>query len=82
VLIDHDGVEARIFGGFTSGQTFLYDDKGRLRFAGGVTSLRGHAGLNTGRADVIRIANDRNGEGSHPVFGCAINTTTTTGETR
>jgi hypothetical protein len=82
VLIDPDGAEARVFGGFTSGQTFLYDDKGRLRFAGGVTSLRGHAGLNRGRADVIRIANDRNGEGSHPVFGCAISTTTTTGETR
>ena len=83
VLIDQDGAEAKIFGGFTSGQTFLYDGDGRLRFAGGVTSLRGHAGLNRGRADLIRIANERNGNGSHPVFGCAINTTTTaTGATR
>jgi len=82
VLIDQDGAEAKVFGGFTSGQTFLYDGEGRLRFAGGVTSLRGHAGLNRGRADVIRIANERNGNGSHPVFGCAINTTTTTGATR
>jgi len=81
VLLDRDGVEARNFGGFTSGQTFLYDGKGRLRFAGGVTSLRGHAGLNRGRADVIRIAKDRSGNGSHPVFGCAI-TTTSKGETR
>jgi hypothetical protein len=78
VLIDDDGVEARAFGGFTSGQTFLYGDRGRLRFAGGVTSLRGHAGLNRGRVDVIRIANQRGGDGSHPVFGCAI----TTGEKR
>jgi hypothetical protein len=83
VQLDVDGREAKIFGGFTSGQTFLYDGEGRLRFAGGVTSLRGHAGLNRGRADVIRIANQRSGSGSHPVFGCAINTkTTTTGETR
>lgn len=83
VLVDHDGAEAQLFGGFTSGQTFLYDDEGRLRFAGGVTSLRGHAGLNRGRADIIRIANQRSGTGSHPVFGCAINTTTTSrGETR
>jgi len=74
VVIDHDGAEAQVFGGFTSGQTFLYDGDGRLRFAGGVTSLRGHAGLNRGRADVIRIASQRNGNGSHPVFGCAITT--------
>lgn len=74
VLIDEDGAEAGRFGGFTSGQTFLYDGEGRLRFAGGVTSLRGHAGLNRGRVDVIRIANDHSGNGSHPVFGCAIST--------
>ncbi len=80
VLIDHDGAEARLFGGFTSGQTFLYDDQGRLRFAGGVTSLRGHAGLNRGRADVLRIASQRSGSGTHPVFGCAITTTTSKGE--
>ncbi|HUR82022.1 MAG TPA: RedB protein [Thermoanaerobaculia bacterium] len=84
VMLDADGAQARVFGGFTSGQTFLYDGEGRLRFAGGVTSLRGHAGLNRGRADILRIANTRSGEGSHPVFGCAITTTTSTrlGETR
>ena len=83
VQLDVDGNEAKIFGGFTSGQAFLYDGEGRLRFAGGVTSLRGHAGLNRGRADLIRIANQRNGSGSHPVFGCAISTVKkSTGETR
>ena len=82
VQLDVDGAEAARFGGFTSGQTFLYDGDGRLRFAGGVTSLRGHAGLNRGRADVIRIANDRAGNGSHPVFGCAITTRTKRGEPR
>jgi hypothetical protein len=80
VLIDQDGAAAGSFGGFTSGQTFLYDGDGRLRFAGGVTSLRGHAGLNRGRVDVIRIASQRSGNGSHPVFGCAITTRNTTGE--
>ncbi len=82
VLIDDDGTEAQLFGGFTSGQTFLYDGEGRLRFAGGVTSLRGHAGLNRGRFDVIRIATGRSGNGSHPVFGCAISTTNSRGEER
>jgi hypothetical protein len=74
VLIDRDGVEAKRFGGFTSGQTLLYDREGRLRFSGGVTSLRGHAGNNRGRADVIEIATSETGSGTHPVFGCAINT--------
>ncbi|HEX2062347.1 MAG TPA: RedB protein [Thermoanaerobaculia bacterium] len=74
VMIDRDGREAALFGGFTSGQTFLYDDRGRLRFAGGITSLRGHAGLNRGRTDIIDIAHARAGSGTHPVFGCAIAT--------
>ena len=74
VIVDRDGREAQVFGGFTSGQTFLYDDTGRLRFAGGITSLRGHAGFNRGTADVIQIANAGQGSGKHPVFGCAIST--------
>jgi hypothetical protein len=72
LLIDVNGKEAALFGGFTSGQTFLYDGRGRLRFAGGITSLRGHAGLNRGRADIIDIVNARAEAGTHPVFGCAI----------
>lgn len=77
VVIDADGTDAKRFGGFTSGQTYLYDANGRLRFSGGVTSLRGHAGMNRGRADVIRIANAPATRGTHPVFGCAINSRTT-----
>ncbi|HEX6160075.1 MAG TPA: RedB protein [Thermoanaerobaculia bacterium] len=72
VRIDENGREAQLFGGFTSGQTLLYDDRGTLRFAGGITSLRGHAGLNRGRADIIDIVNRRAEAGTHPVFGCAI----------
>ncbi|HEX2121342.1 MAG TPA: RedB protein, partial [Thermoanaerobaculia bacterium] len=72
VLIDENGREAKLFGGFTSGQTFLYDRRGRLRFAGGITSLRGHAGINRGRVDIIDIVSARGGSGVHPVFGCAI----------
>lgn len=72
VVIDENGREARLFGGFTSGQTILYDANGNLRFAGGITSLRGHAGINGGRMEVINIVSSREGSGSHPVFGCAI----------
>jgi hypothetical protein len=72
VLTDIDGKEAKRFGGFTSGQTFLFDPAGIRRYSGGVTLLRGHAGLNSGRAEVIRLVNGGRGPGSHPVFGCAI----------
>ncbi len=72
VIIDENGAEADRFGGFTSGQTFLYDDHGKLRFAGGITSLRGHSGINSGRTGIIDIVRTRIGDGSHPVFGCAI----------
>jgi hypothetical protein len=82
VLIDEDGREAALFGGFTSGQTFLYDGEGRLRFEGGITMLRGHSGLNSGRAGIIHIANTQSGKGTHPVFGCAISTKPAEGEIR
>jgi hypothetical protein len=72
VIVDEDGREAKRFGTFTSGQTFLYDAAGHLRFEGGITMLRGHAGLNSGRAEVIRLANGESGRGTHPVFGCSI----------
>lgn len=82
VLIDEDGREARLFGGFTSGQTFLYDAEGKLRFEGGITLLRGHAGLNSGRAGIIQIAHSKAGTGTHPVFGCAISRKPARGEKR
>ncbi|MEA2337226.1 MAG: hypothetical protein QOE82_1233 [Thermoanaerobaculia bacterium] len=75
VIVDTDGAEARLFGGFTSGQTFLYDREGALRFSGGITSLRGHAGVNRGSMDVVDIVHAKARQGAHPVFGCAIVTT-------
>jgi hypothetical protein len=75
VIVDPDGAEARLFGGFTSGQTFLYDRDGALRFSGGITSLRGHAGVNRGSMDVVDIVHAKARQGTHPVFGCAIVTT-------
>jgi hypothetical protein len=75
VIVDPDGREARLFGGFTSGQTFLYDGEGALRFSGGITSLRGHAGVNRGSMDVVDIVHAKARQGTHPVFGCAIVTT-------
>ena len=50
VIRDDEGATADRFGAVTSGQTFLYDARGTLQFSGGITSARGHAGNNAGRA--------------------------------
>jgi hypothetical protein len=73
VLLDRNGVEARRFGTHTSGQALLYDTHGRLRFAGGLTSARGHEGDNAGSdALVARIAGDTPSSARSAVFGCAF----------
>ena len=73
VVRDDDGLEAQRFGAATSGQTFLYDSQGVLQFSGGITSARGHAGDNAGRAALISLLNRL--ETSQPrtnVFGCPL----------
>jgi hypothetical protein len=73
ILRDVDGREARRFGARTSGQTLLYDSDGTLRFAGGMTFARGHAGDNDGRASIESLLADGASEVSQtPVFGCPI----------
>lgn len=73
VIVDRDGVEARRFGTATSGQTLFYDAAGRLRFAGGITPGRGHAGDNAGSDAIVAFANHTGSSRSNtPVFGCAL----------
>ena len=73
VSSDADGAEARRFGGYISGQTFLYDARGSLTFAGGITFARGHSGDNVGR-DAIEalVRGDTPPTHRTPVFGCII----------
>jgi hypothetical protein len=70
---DDDGREARRFGSATSGQTLLYDGDGVLRFSGGITGSRSHAGDNAGRRSLVALLNggepDRRATG---VFGCPL----------
>ncbi len=73
VIRDVDGREARRFGAQTSGQTLLYDSGGTLRFSGGMTFARGHAGDNDGRASIESLlANGASEVSQTPVFGCPI----------
>jgi hypothetical protein len=70
---DDGGAEARAFGVETSGQVLLYDGAGKLRFNGGITGSRGHAGDNPGRAALVALIGEapmhRSGAS---VFGCPL----------
>jgi hypothetical protein len=73
VIRDGDGSRAARFGAETSGQTLVYDAGGTLRFSGGITSARGHAGANAGRTSVLALLNRT--ETAHAltsVFGCPL----------
>ena len=72
VVFDTGGVAQR-FGVATSGQVLLYDDGGRLQFAGGITPGRGHQGDNAG-LDSLRAILARRGPGNSttPVYGCGL----------
>ena len=80
LLRDPNGAIARGFGAQSSGQTFLYDDLGRLRFSGGITPARGQGGDNAGSAAVnAAMAGGPSASGasvvshaSAPVFGCSL----------
>lgn len=72
-VLDRDGREAARFGARTSGHVVVYDPRGNLRFAGGITGSRGHAGDNVGRRSVLEVlATGTTDHGAHDVFGCAL----------
>jgi hypothetical protein len=83
VVRDDDGREAQRFGAATSGQTLLYDERGRLVFNGGVTGARAHAGDNLGRRSLVSLLNRGSSQPAAPprgghdtsttgVFGCPL----------
>jgi hypothetical protein len=72
VHADWNGEEAHRFNAGTSGQTVLYD-AGRLLFAGGITSGRGHSGDNAGRDAVMALlASPTDHVARTPVYGCPL----------
>ena len=73
VYCDKGGLEARRFNAATSGQTLLYDLEGRLRFQGGITVERGHAGDNPGRTALRELLQEGHSQQTKtPVFGCEL----------
>jgi hypothetical protein len=73
---DVDAMIARKYRAQTSGQTFLYDEEGRLVFEGGITASRGHVGDNDGLQAVISLVSKGASADSPcafaPIFGCPI----------
>ena len=73
VHCDDAGNEAARFHAQTSGNTLLYDRRGRLMFEGGITISRGHSGDNPGRSALAGLLNEEiSNEVKTPVFGCSL----------
>ena len=71
VKSDVGGSIAGQFHANTSGEVFVYDCRGKLRFHGGIMAARGHAGDNLGESAVIAIAlGGTSYVERSPVFGC------------
>jgi hypothetical protein len=73
-LVD-DGSETRLFGAATSGQTLVYDRRGRLLFSGGITVARGHWGDSAGLAAICELTGRLTASkpaGETLVFGCPL----------
>jgi uncharacterized protein with PIN domain len=70
---DEDGMEAKRFGLLSSGHVLLYDKSGRLRFSGGLTNARGHAGKSLGRNAIAAILEDNEPEQTKThIYGCSL----------
>lgn len=73
VRSDNGGMLARRYGAATSGHVVFYDRDGNLRFSGGITRQRGHAGDNPGSRAIAALLNGQSPETSQtPVYGCPL----------
>ena len=73
VVMDDKGAKAKYFNGSTSGETYLYDAKGNLMFAGGITASRGHEGDNAGRSAIDSLIQEGKSNLKQTyTFGCAL----------
>jgi hypothetical protein len=73
IFVDASGTEHARFGARTSGFTLMYDATGALRFSGGITGSRGHAGQNAGRLALQSLlASGTTTIDRHSVFGCGL----------
>jgi hypothetical protein len=70
---DVDDAQAQLFGAETSGYVVVYDAAGELRFKGGITGSRGHAGDNAGEEAIVELARGNVATlKQSPVYGCSL----------
>jgi hypothetical protein len=70
---DHGGELSARLGAQTSGQVFLYDASGVLRFNGGITTSRGHDGDSDGLNAITAIVSGADTPVKQTrVFGCSL----------
>jgi hypothetical protein len=73
IISDLDSRETKLFRAAVSGETFVYDASGHLRFHGGITVARGHLGDNAGCSAIECYANTGTIPLSRtPAFGCPL----------
>lgn len=73
VVADPDGIEAARFGAATSGQVYMFDDAGELRFEGGITPSRAHEGDSIGRQPILALVEDHAIDRERSaVYGCGL----------
>lgn len=73
IIVDETDFESQLFGAKTSGQTFLYDENGKLVFAGGLTPSRGHMGDSVGREAILSwLQTKKSNLMISSVYGCLI----------
>lgn len=71
MVIDSKSRETKIYQVTTSGHAFLYDEKLRLVFSGGLTPSRGHEGQTNGQIFVKSWLKNRSSQSFiEKVFGC------------
>ncbi|MDQ8196538.1 hypothetical protein QEH56_00170 [Pelagicoccus enzymogenes] len=73
-VADANGALARLLGTHASGATIAYDQSGNLRFQGGLTASRGHAGPSRALTELESIARQSAPLElcTTPTFGCAL----------
>jgi len=71
--LDRGGVLAEHFGALTSGTALLFGADGALRYAGGLTFARGHAGDGVATAQLLSAMAQAPAQVVHTaVFGCSL----------
>ncbi|MGE3106750.1 MAG: hypothetical protein AB7G11_14840 [Phycisphaerales bacterium] len=77
IVVDTDARESLRIGARTSGSCVLYRRDGTPVFHGGITTLRGHVGMNSITDSIKRVVLEQATRATPaPVFGCALVPTT------